>query len=67
MDKLNKVFTYESLFDLASRDNTMNTVVLRVFELSGFVARNLSGCHSALKEGRDEADGAVTGDPEDEI
>jgi hypothetical protein len=31
------------------------------------VARNLSGRHSHQKEGTNEADGAVTGDAEDEI
>jgi hypothetical protein len=42
--------------------------VLRVFDLSGFVARQLSGCHSYLKkEVTDETDRVVTGDPEDEI
>ncbi len=41
--------------------------VLRVFELSGFVARDLSGCHSYPKEVADETDGSVTGDSEDEI
>lgn len=41
--------------------------VLRVFNLSGFVARHLSGRHSALKGVRDEADAVATGDTEDEI
>lgn len=36
--------------------------VLRVFNLSGFVARSLSGCHSALKRVRDETDEGVTRD-----
>ena len=39
----------------------------RVLDLSGFVARNLSGCHSRLKEVADETGEAVTGDTEDEI
>ena len=38
----------------------------RAFELSGFVARNLSGCHIALG-GRYEADTSATGDTEDAI
>jgi hypothetical protein len=41
-------------------------VMLRVFDLSGFVARNLSGCHIA-QGGRYEADKSATGDTEDEI
>jgi hypothetical protein len=41
--------------------------LLGVNGLSGFVARNLSGRHSALKGVRDETDGSATGDPEDEI
>ena len=41
--------------------------MLRVRDLSGFVARQLSGRHSVPKEVRDEADGTATGDPEDEI
>ena len=41
--------------------------LLEAFDLSGFVARNLSGRHSALKGVRNETDGAATGDPEDEI
>ena len=41
-------------------------VVSRVFDLSGFVARNLSGCHIA-KGGRYGADKTATGDTEDEI
>ena len=40
--------------------------VLRVLNLSGFVARKLSGCHIALG-GRYEADTSATGDTEDEI
>ena len=39
----------------------------RVLDLSGFVARNLSGCHSRPKEVADETGEAVTGDTEDEI
>jgi len=42
-------------------------LVSRVNELSGSVARYLSGRHSVPKGVRDEADGAITGDPEDEI
>ena len=38
----------------------------RAFDLSGFVARNLSGCHIALG-GRYEADTSATGDKEDAI
>jgi hypothetical protein len=41
--------------------------MLGVNELSGSVARNLSGCHSALKGVRDETDEAATGDSENEI
>ena len=41
--------------------------LLRVNDLSGFVARNLSGCHSAPKGVRHKTDGAATGDAEDEI
>ena len=41
--------------------------LLGVHELSGFVARHLSGRHSVPKGVRDEADGGATGDPEDEI
>ena len=40
-------------------------IVSRVLDLSGFVARNLSGCHSRLKEVADETGEAVTGDTED--
>ena len=43
-----------------------NSGLLRVLDLSGFVARNLSGCHIALG-GRYEADTSATGDTEDEI
>jgi hypothetical protein len=43
-----------------------NSPLLRVLDLSGFVARNLSGCHIALG-GRYEADTSATGDTEDEI
>lgn len=38
----------------------------RAFDLSGFVARNLSGCPIA-RGGRYEADKSATGDTEDEI
>ena len=41
--------------------------VSQVFDLSGFVARNLSGCPSRPKEVADETGEAVTGDTEDEI
>jgi hypothetical protein len=47
--------------------NSIVCDVSRVNELSGSVARYLSGRHSVPKGVRDEADGAVTGDPEDEI
>ena len=40
--------------------------MLRDFELSGFVARNLSGCHIA-PGGRYETDTSATGDTKDEI
>jgi hypothetical protein len=39
----------------------------RAFNLSGFVARDLSGRHSHLKEVADETDRGITGDAEDEI
>ncbi len=39
--------------------------MLRVLDLSGFVARNLSGCHIALG-GRYETDTSATGDTEDQ-
>jgi hypothetical protein len=42
------------------------TGVLLVFDLSGFVARNLSGCH-ITQGGRYEANKSATGDTEDEI
>ena len=41
--------------------------VSRVRDLSGFVARDLSGCHRYLKEVLDDTDGVATGDPKDEI
>ena len=41
--------------------------VLRVNDLSGFVARNLSGRHSAPQGVRHETNGGATGDTEDEI
>jgi hypothetical protein len=41
--------------------------LLRVRDLSGSVARQLSGRHSAPKGVPDETDGTATGDPEDEI
>jgi hypothetical protein len=44
----------------------LSFILLRVSHLSGFVARNLSGCHIALG-GRYEADTSATGDTEDEI
>lgn len=47
--------------------NAKSALLLRVFNLSGFVARHLSGRHSALKGVRDEADTVATGDTEDEI
>ena len=48
---------------VSHKDHAVNIV----FELSGFVACDLSGRHSHLKEGAYETDGVVTGDPEDEI
>ncbi len=41
-------------------------ILLRAFDLSGFVARNLSGCHIA-RGGRYEANKSAAGDTEDEI
>ena len=49
------------------RSQARKARVSRVLDLSGFVARNLSGCHSRLKEVADETGEAVTGDTEDEI
>ena len=49
-----------------AQSQTSFTILLRVFDLSGFVARNLSGCHIA-RGGRYEADTSATGDTEDEI
>jgi predicted NUDIX family NTP pyrophosphohydrolase len=47
--------------------SNVSLVVLRVHDLSGFVARQLSGRHSVPKGVRDEPDEAATGDTEDEI
>jgi hypothetical protein len=44
-----------------------STRLLRVFELSVFVAHDLSGRHSHGKEVAYETGGVVTGDTEDEI
>jgi hypothetical protein len=44
-----------------------NVVLSRVFDLSGFVTRDLSGRHSHLEEVTNETGGSVTGDSEDEI
>jgi hypothetical protein len=55
---------------LSETRRSVNALVLRVsraFNLSGFVARNLSGFHSHPKEVADETDRTVTGDTEDEI
>ncbi len=41
--------------------------MLRVRDLSGFVARDLSGCYSHPKGVADETDRTATGDSEDEI
>ena len=41
--------------------------VLRVHDLSGSVARHLSGCHIALKGVPDDAEASATGDTEDEV
>lgn len=41
--------------------------VLRVHDLSGFVARQVSGPHSVPKGVRDETVGSAKGEPEDEI
>ncbi len=40
-----------------------SSLLLRVFDLSGFVARNLSGCHIA-QGGRYETDKSATGEPQ---
>jgi hypothetical protein len=48
-------------------DNHVSCDMLRVRDLSGFVARNLSGRHSHRKEVTGETDETATGDPEDEI
>ena len=42
-------------------------IVLRVHDLSGSVARHLSGRHSALKGVPNETNGSATGEPKDEI
>jgi hypothetical protein len=41
--------------------------VWRANDLSGLVARDLSGFIWGLEVAQDEADGAAAGDPEDEI
>ena len=41
--------------------------VLRVHDLSGSVARHLSGRHSAPKGVPNETNGSATGEPKDEI
>ena len=48
-------------------DSTTKIQLLEAFEMSGSVARHLSGCHIAPKGVRNETDGTATGDPEDEI
>ena len=47
--------------------NADEVEMLRAHDLSGSVARHLSGCHSARKGVRNDADTSVTGDTEDEI
>ncbi len=44
-----------------------NLCVLRVHDLSGSVARHLSGRHSAPKGVPNETNGSATGEPKDEI
>ena len=41
--------------------------VLRVRDLSGSVARHLSGCHIAPKGVGDDTDASATGDTQDEV
>ena len=41
--------------------------LLRDFDLSGFLARNLSNCHIDPKKERDKPNRTATGDTEDEI
>ena len=41
--------------------------MLRVHDLSGSVARHLSGRHSTLKGVPNETNGSPTGEPKDEI
>jgi hypothetical protein len=52
---------------LLALSNNPAQSVLEVNELSGSVARNVSGRHSALKGERDETDGTTAGYSEDEI
>jgi hypothetical protein len=52
---------------LDPKGQTASDLLSRVFDLSGFVARELSGCHIALKGVNDETDRTATGDTEDEI
>ena len=47
--------------------NTKARGMSRARDLSGSVARHLSGCHSAPKGVRNDADASATGDSEDEI
>jgi hypothetical protein len=47
--------------------NPLSGILLRAFDLSGFVARDLSGRHSHQKEVTNEADRGIPGDSEDEI
>ncbi|MCG3769745.1 MAG: hypothetical protein JW384_00875 [Nitrosomonadaceae bacterium] len=44
-----------------------NHYMLRVHDLSGSVARHLSGRHSAPKGVPNETNGSATGEPKDEI
>lgn len=46
---------------------TYRSIVLRVHDLSGSVARHLSGRHSAPKGVPNETNGSATGEPKDEI
>ena len=58
----NNIIYYES-----ATGNFIQQLVSRARDLSGSVARHLSGCHSAPKGVRNDADASATGDTEDEI
>ena len=59
--------TEMSLARYARRYNQVPPRMLRVHDLSGSVARHLSGRHSAPKGVPNETNGSATGEPKDEI